>query len=119
MSAFPALKTGAVAQYPASKVTTYATQVFHFLDGTDQRFRNYQQAMRRWVIRLELLDDTELAQVMELFESAQGRSGTFSFVDPWDGSVHPNCSFDADELDAMLASEARGRVSVVVRENVN
>ena len=39
MSAFPKLKTGAVAQYPASRALSQATEVVRFLDGTEQRYR--------------------------------------------------------------------------------
>ncbi len=119
MSTFPRLKTGAVAQYPASKVITYATELFRFLDGTEQRYRAYGRPVQSWVIQLDLLDDTELSQILEFFNSAQGRFGTFSFVDPWDGTTHTNCSFDSDEIDASLSGEARAKLSIVVRENLN
>ncbi len=117
MSAFPKLKTGAVAQYPASRALTYATEVLRFIDGSEQRFRMNGAPVRRWVVRLDLLDDTELAQVEALFRSMQGRFGSFSFQDPWDNTVHADCSFDSDELAMELDGEARARVWVTVREN--
>lgn len=119
MSAFPKLKTGAVAQYPATKGVSRATEVFRFLDGTEQRYRALGAAVRRWVIRLELLDDTELAGLEQFFTTAQGRFGSFSFEDPWDGTVHADCSLEEDELAVELLGEARGRVALVVRENRN
>ncbi len=114
---FPRLKTGAVAQYPASRTTGYATQTFEFLDGTRQRFPQRGSAATRWVVKLDLLDDTEMAQIRTFFQSQQGRFGTFTFVDPWDGSIHSDCSFEADELTLALDGEARGRLQVVIKEN--
>jgi hypothetical protein len=119
MSAFPKLKTGAVAQYPASRALSQATEVVRFLDGTEQRYRARGAAGRRWVIRLDLLDETEIARLQEFFISAQGRFGSFSFQDPWDGSVHADCSLEADEFAMELVGETRGRLTLVVRENNN
>lgn len=117
MSAFPKLKTGAVAQYPASRALAHATEVVRFLDGTEQRYRVRGAAGRQWVIRLDLLDDTEIARLQEFFIGEQGRFGSFSFEDPWDGSVHANCSLQNDEFEFELLGEARGRLTLVVREN--
>lgn len=117
MSTFPRLKTGAVAQYPATRTAGYATQAFRFLDGTEQKFRQRGAAATRWVIKLDLLDDTEMAQVCAFFQSQQGRFGTFTFVDPWDASAHANCSFESDELALSLKGEARGSLQVAIKEN--
>ena len=117
MSTFPQLKTGAVAQYPATRTAGYATQAFRFLDGTEQKFPQRGSAATRWVIKLDLLDDTEMAQVCAFFQSQQGRFGTFSFVDPWDASIHANCSFESDELALSLDGEARGVLQVTIKEN--
>ncbi len=117
MSTFPLLKTGAVAQYPATRTTGYATQAFRFLDGSEQKFPLRGSAATRWVVKLDLLDDTEVARVCAFFQSQQGRFGTFSFVDPWDASTHPNCSFESDELALSLDGEAQGRLQLVIKEN--
>jgi hypothetical protein len=34
MSAFPALKTGAVLQYPAQRAVQFSTDVVQFIDGS-------------------------------------------------------------------------------------
>jgi hypothetical protein len=117
MSTFPQLKTGAVAQYPATRTAGYATQTFRFLDGSEQKFPQRGAAATRWVIKLDLLDDTEMAEFSAFFQSQQGRFGTFSFTDPWDGSIHAHCSFESDELALGLDGEARGSVQVTVKEN--
>jgi hypothetical protein len=118
MSAFPRLRTGAVAQYPAGRVLSHATEVLKFIDGTDQRYRARGAAVRRWVIRLELLDETEISRLEDFFATAQGRMGTFSFEDPWTGNVHTDCSLESDEFEVELVGETRGRTVLVVRENV-
>jgi hypothetical protein len=117
MSTFPRLKTGAAAQYPASRTAGYATQAFRFLDGAQQKFPQRGGAATRWIIKLDLLDDSEVAEVCAFFQSQQGRFGTFSFVDPWDGSTHANCSFESDELTLGLDGEARGKLQVAIKEN--
>lgn len=117
MSTFPRLKTGAVTQYPAGRSRAYATEVFRFLDGSEQRFRNRAGAAKRWAIRLDLLDDSEMAGITAMFESQMGRFGAFSFEDPWDGTVHPDCSFEDDMFELELSEEGRGRVQLAIREN--
>jgi Conserved hypothetical protein 2217 (DUF2460) len=117
MSTFPRLKTGAVAQYPAGRSVTYATDVFRFLDGSEQKYRQLGAAGKRWVVDLQLLDDAELSEISEFFQAQQGRFGTFSFEDPWDGTVHDDCSFADDALMVSLAAEARGALKLVIKEN--
>jgi hypothetical protein len=119
MSAFPLLKTGAVAQYPAGWNLSYATAVFNFLDGSQQKCRQLPAVSKSWVIQLDLLDDTELTGISEFFQSQQGRFGAFSFQDPWDGTVYPNCSFASDELQMLLNDEGRGGLKLVIQENKN
>ncbi len=117
MATFPALKTGAVAQYGSSRTRRFSTQVFRFLDGSEQRFQEFGVPLRRWTIRLSLLDEAEMAVLESFFETQGGRAGTFAFPDPWDGSVYANCSFDDDQLAMQFAGQARGTASVTVKEN--
>ncbi len=117
MSAFPKLKTGAVAQYPAGRRLDYATAAFRFVDGAEQKYRERGRAVRRWAIRLKLLDDRELSAIEEFFGAQQGRYGSFSFEDPWDGTTHADCSFDQDELTLEAAGERRGGTKLIIREN--
>jgi hypothetical protein len=117
MSAFPKLKTGAVAQYPAGRRLDYATVANRFLDGPEQKYRERGRAVRRWAIRLERLDDRELNLIEEFFREQQGRYGSFAFEDPWDGTTHADCSFDQDELTLEATGERRGGTKLVIREN--
>jgi hypothetical protein len=117
MSAFPTLKTGAVLQYPAQKEVRFATEVVRFIDGSEQRFREYQAPLRRWMIRLDLLDQSELQVLREFFRTQGGEAGGFTFTDPWDGTSHANCSIDGGEMVQHLVDEMKGKTSVTVREN--
>jgi hypothetical protein len=117
MATFPTLKTGAVAQYPAPRRLQFRNQVVRFLDGSEQRYRGYAQPLRQWVIRLDLLDEAELADLTAFFETQQGPYGSFTFIDPRDNASYPDCSFANAALDTLLAGEARGSAALVVRQN--
>ena len=117
MSTFPALKTGAVMQYPAQRGVQYSTVVLQFLDGAEQRFRNYQAPLHQWVIQLSRLDQAELQNLQEFFRSLDGRAESFSFTDPRDGTTYSSCSLASDGMAAVLAGEWDGETSLTVSEN--
>lgn len=117
MSAFPSLKTGVVAQYPADRQQNFSTQVLRFLDGGEQRFPSYGGTLRRWVVRLDLLDEGELTMLEAFFLQQGGRAGVFSFTDPFDATVYASCSFDADELEMTFGGAQAGKTSVTIKEN--
>ncbi len=117
MASFPTLKTGAVAQYGSDRSRRFSTTALRFLDGSEQRYPGYGAPLLQWTIRLDLLDELELAGLEQFFESSGGRAGTFSFTDPWDGTVYPSCSFAEDDLALEFQDVARGKTQVVVKEN--
>ncbi len=117
MNTFPALKTGAVAQYPAQRSVEFSTLALQFVDGSEQRFRNYSAPLHRWGIQLRLLDQAELQQLQEFFRTMAGRAGLFEFTDPWDGTSYSNCSFSNDDLVTILAGEWRGETLLTIEEN--
>lgn len=117
MAAFPALKTGAVAQYGSSRSRRFSTKVVRFVDGSAQRFSEYSSVLRSWAIRLDLLDEAELAQLQLFFSEQEGRAGMFSFTDPWDGTVYSNCSFGEDMLAAEFGGNGRGKTMLTIKEN--
>jgi hypothetical protein len=86
------------------------------VDGSEQRFAGFGTPLHRWVIRMELLDEAELSAIGDLFVSVGGRAGTFSFTDPWDGTVYAACRFDADELELGFTEFARGEGVVTISE---
>ncbi len=117
MSDFPLLKTGAVLQYPFRRATRYSTCVLRFVDGSEQRFRDYGAPLRRWIIRLEMLDDDEMARLEDFFRSRQGRAGSFRFTDPLDGIEYADCSLESDSVELSLQDIMRGQTALVVRQN--
>ncbi len=117
MSDFPALKTGAVIQYPADHVTSFSTQVIQFVDGTEQRFRDFGSPLRRWVIRYDQLDEREITALRGFFRAQRGAAGTFSFTDPWDATEYASCSLENDEMVEDFMDAGRGRTTLVVKEN--
>jgi phage-related protein len=117
MSDFPTLKTGAILQYPAQKAVRFSAVVLRFADGAEQRFRDYQAPLRRWMIRLDLLDQTELHVLREFFRAQSGAAGTFTFTDPWDSTQYLNCSFENGEMTEELLDEMKGKTALTVQEN--
>lgn len=114
MSVFPKLKSGAVAQYPVQRGSSFSTSVSRFLDSSEQRFRDYRGLRRRWVVRLSQLDETELQRLSEFFVAQQGRSETFDFEDPWTGSIVSGCRFEDDELMTVSDGEFAGATEVAI-----
>jgi hypothetical protein len=117
MSNFPTLKTGAVMQYPAQREVEFSTVALQFVDGFEQRFRNYQTALHRWVIQLSQLDESELHQLQEFFRAVSGRAENFIFIDPMDGATYSSCSLESDSMTAVLVGEWDGQTSLTVLEN--
>ena len=117
MPSFPILKTGAVMQYPAGYSINYANRVLYFLDGTDQRYREYGLPLRRWVIQLSLLGDDELSLLEQFFSSQEGRNGSFSFTDPWTRVEYSDCSIEESSLELRYVANNRGEASLTVAEN--
>lgn len=117
MADFPRLKTGAVEQYPAVKQVERPVRVLRFLDGGEQRFPEKGGAARRWVLRLELLDEAEMRLLEDFFVAQKGRFGTFTFTDPRDGAAYENCSLESDRMEAEFAGEGTGGTTLVIRQN--
>lgn len=117
MSTFPKLKTAAVAQYPATKRIAFENRVLRFVDGREQRYRESAGPLHRWEIRLNALDEGEMAALDGFFWSNQGQLGSFVFTDPWDGTAYANCSLSADELNLTSLGEMCGKTELIVLEN--
>jgi hypothetical protein len=117
MAFFPKLETGAVTQYPSGRRTSYATQVTHFVDGNEQRFRDLRTPIRRWLIRLARMSSDEACAVESFFLSMQGQFESFAFIDPWDGTEYADCSFDQETMIAIASSESTNEGYLVIRNN--
>ncbi len=117
MQEFPLLKTGAVAQYPALRAIRFSTQVMRFIDGSEQRYREFSGPLRRWVIQLTALDEEELDAMEAFFLAEQGGYGTFSFVDPWDDFEYTDCSLENPDAFFDYTGFHDARTRLVVRQN--
>ena len=116
---FPKLKTNAVAQYPATKALAFHNQALRFIDGSEQRYRDGAGTLRRWTIRLNELDEGEMAALEQFFSVNQGRFGRFTFTDPWDNQEYVNCSLADDEMEFASLAELQGRSTVgIIEERV-
>ena len=118
MANFPTLKTGAIAQYPLERANSFSNAVYRFVDGGEQRIPRRGASLRRWKIALQLLDESELTALSDFFEAQGGCAGTFSFTDPWDGTVYSHCRFDSDAAVFRAAGVSRGETALVVREHL-
>lgn len=116
MASFPALKTGAVAQYPLGYGLSFSTQAVRFMDGSQQKFRLYGNGLRRWTLKLSLLGEDELSAVIAFVE--QQGSTPFAFTDPATGSVASNCVISGQQFDAAMSGEMRGHTTIVIEEIV-
>jgi hypothetical protein len=116
MATFPALSSGAIAQYPIGNYAARTTQVIRFLDGSDQRCIVRARPVRWWVVKLSLLNDSELAQIEEFFTAQQGSFGLFDFPDPFSNQTVTNCRFAAPELVTEYEGADQGSTDLIVME---
>jgi len=114
MATFPVLKTGAVAQYPLERGVRFSTQAVRFMDGSRQTFRLYGAGLRRWTVKLDLLDEEELGAVIAFVE--QQTSAVFAFTDPVTGVNVATCVISGEQIDATLNPEMSGQTTVVIEE---
>jgi hypothetical protein len=82
MVVFPQLSTGAGAQYPMIRRRRVRTAANHLRDGSVITYADTAFASNGWDLALRDLTDEESEAVRHLFESVEGRRGTFTFVDP-------------------------------------
>ena len=114
MAQFPKLKTGAIAQYPTTKEYLFSTTTRTFVDGTEQRYRDFRGSRQRWVINFSQLGDGEIAELLEFFRSQQGRLGEFDFEDPWTQMVVSECHFEQDSLHVRADGEFDSSTQLVI-----
>ena len=117
MSAFPKLKTQAIAQYPSSREKLYATKILSFIDGQEERFRDFSKPLLLWTVDLNLLDRDEMAALEEFFIEQDGALNVFDFTDPWDDTVHAGCTLENSEVWFRHDGPQAGSTKLVVRGN--
>jgi phage-related protein len=104
-------------QFPTTRTTEFATDVVQFVDGAEQRFRDYGRPYRRWMVTLTGLDETEVQKIRNFVASMQGATGRFAFTDPWDGTIYPACTVESSTLLDLLAGPSSGTIKFIIREN--
>jgi hypothetical protein len=114
MASFPTLKTGAPAQYPLARDVRFATQAVRFMDGSRQKFPLFGTGLRKWTLKLDLLDEQELGAVIAFVE--QQGSAPFAFTDPTTGAVASMCVISGQRFDATMTREMDGQTTVVIEE---
>ncbi len=115
MAIFPALKTGALAQYGSSREIRYHTEVLRYLDGSEQRIV-HRPAELRWQLVYEQLTESEVRMLADFFHVSQGAVGRFQFNDPWTGEVLENCYFDQDEIEFEWVTLDHATTSIAIRK---
>ena len=116
MATFPLLRTGVIAQYPLQVSMGQRVQIIRFLDGSDQRFLSQGRQFRRWEIKLDLLDEQELAAVEQFFIEQQGTYSTFTFPDPVSGQAVQSCRLGSSGLVMQCAGTELNSTSLWVVE---
>jgi len=81
MSCFPQLSTGAMSQYPLTKVTITRTVVNKLEDGSTIRLADPVTQMK-WELSYTGLSQGEWTALSEFFTAMQGGLRTFVFADP-------------------------------------
>jgi hypothetical protein len=81
---FPQLSTGALTQYPLSKMREARTVVNLFQDGRALRLLDGTHELVEWRMSLTGLNGAERNAIESLFQSTEGRLGEFTFLDPTD-----------------------------------
>jgi hypothetical protein len=84
------------------------------MDGSQQRFRLYGAGLRRWKIRLDLLDEQELAAVAAFLE--QQGTAIFAFTDPVTGDQVASCVISGQSYNAGAADEMNANATVEIEE---
>ncbi|HVY93131.1 MAG TPA: hypothetical protein VHA14_10295 [Bryobacteraceae bacterium] len=115
MATFPTLlKTGAIAQFPLARTARFVTQSVQFLDGSRQTYSLNGAGLRRWDLRLALLDEAELAAVAAFAEEIG--TGTFSFTDPVSGETAAKCVISGWRVGTSLAGDLDGAATLGIEE---
>lgn len=122
-SSFPVFDVGLSAQRPYKQIRRFLTSLVDQPTGIRYAWAWYGEgltgfpdaALMAWELTL-LLSDFNLAIIETYFRGKEGRMWPFSFTDPDDSSVHPNCRFGSDKLDIQHAGVNNSQVKVMIVE---
>lgn len=82
MNTFPQMMSGAVAQFPFRKEFAYRTLVNSGRGADEIVSSDADFQMRIWELPFEQLTDGEWQGIEDLFQTTEGRIGTFLFLEP-------------------------------------
>lgn len=82
MLVFPQLSSGAMTQHPVRFSRSTRAVRNNLIDGSDLKWPASEPGVNRWDFTLRDLTAAESASIQELFTTAQGRLGSFTFLDP-------------------------------------
>jgi hypothetical protein len=112
---FPVLDTEVHVQYSAAKVRAIRHQAMRFLGDTRQGKRHTISSGERWRLRYESLNAVEMNRLRSFFE-ANFNGTTFTFADPWTGSIYAACRFGELGLLVVAMSPGVFRVQLEVED---
>lgn len=115
MALFPALKTGAGAQYGFSVIEQRPVKIQHYLDGTTRRFPS-QRARRSWHLTLKGLSAKEAQDVGTFVSNHLESNAAFTFRDPRTGQEHSNCEVADSGYRLRSDGEHRFEAEIVVQQ---
>lgn len=118
MTEFPRLKTGALAQDGLECGHRTRTRVMRYVDGSEQAVK-IQRGRKRWMVRLERLDEGELAAMVEFVGAVRGGAGTFAFTDPRTGVRYEKCRIEGAEFEVGLEALGDGRTELRIVEEID
>jgi hypothetical protein len=81
---YPQLTSGAVSQLPVTHRTSIRTLSNELAGGNTIRMGDPNAGVVRWQLQYSNITDAEWATIEQLFEAAEGRLTTFTFLDPTD-----------------------------------
>ena len=81
---YPQLTSGSICQFPIKRRTTLRTVTNELPSGDNIRMSDPGAAAVRWQLQYLGLTDGERSSIEQLFEAAEGRLTTFTFLDPTD-----------------------------------
>ena len=117
MANFPLLSTGAIAQYPLTRSTSFAAETILFLDGSGQRCPTRGKRLRWWTLSLSQLNEAELFELEQFFDSVQANFGAFTFIDPYTGESVPNCRLNNPTVITQYLAVGYGNSTVWIEES--
>jgi hypothetical protein len=85
---YPQLSSGVVSQYPINRRTTLRTITNTLPSGDSIRMSDPGSAVVGWQLQYSNLTDAEWTSLEQLFEAAEGKLTTFTFLDPMDNLLN-------------------------------